>query len=474
MIYPRKYHRTIPLMLLSICSAAPSIFAADNLQFTGGMLHPVVVTPEKSTGLDNIYVIYDTTGVDMEILTANSRDIKVYKYGNLGGAYAEQITDLSIESDRVILHDIEGDKGYIIEDADRRYYYWVVNYLPYRFQLRSATPSDMSDCDATVLDVDGFAPAIPYFTINGQRMVLSRDIIVSYNTQVWDENRMEWVEQPAEEDVAYFDANIRITPPALCYTPFHIKGDRFLEEWNWAVETETITATPSAVSVMTEAIQDGNSVTSSDAAADSSESDNDSDDSDASNVIKGDESSLGGSAPADIEFRAYVTQGVMHYEWQMSSDPEFENVDYRFNEQNLQYTFLEEGTYYLRFIGSNSDGSCEAIGDTYTVAIGSSELLCPNAFSPDGDGVNDIWKVSYRSLVEFDCWIFDRYGAQLYHFTDPSSGWDGKRGGKAVKPGVYYYVITAVGADGKKYKKSGDINILTRRSVDNGGSNMAE
>ena len=101
------------------------------------------------------------------------------------------------------------------------------------------------------------------------------------------------------------------------------------------------------------------------------------------------------------------------------------------------------------------------------MSIGASELLCPNAFTPDGDGVNDLWRVSYRSLVEFECWIFDRYGAQLYNFKDPEGGWDGKYGGKLVKPGVYFYVITAVGADGKKYKKSGDINILRRRAGDN-------
>ena len=68
--------------------------------------------------------------------------------------------------------------------------------------------------------------------------------------------------------------------------------------------------------------------------------------------------------------------------------------------------------------------------------------------------------MAYRSLIEFRCSIFDRYGAEIISFDDPSQGWDGKRGGKVVKPGVYFYVIEAVGSDGKKYKKSGDINII--------------
>lgn len=84
----------------------------------------------------------------------------------------------------------------------------------------------------------------------------------------------------------------------------------------------------------------------------------------------------------------------------------------------------------------------------------------PNAFSPNGDGVNDEWKVAYRSLLEFNCWIFDRQGHQIYNLTSPDQGWDGKIGNKTVESGVFYYVIEAVGADGKKYKKSGDINVV--------------
>jgi hypothetical protein len=45
-------------------------------------------------------------------------------------------------------------------------------------------------------------------------------------------------------------------------------------------------------------------------------------------------------------------------------------------------------------------------------------------------------------------------------FTDPSSGWDGTYHGKLVDTGVYFYVVTATGSDGVKYKKRGDISIL--------------
>ncbi len=88
-------------------------------------------------------------------------------------------------------------------------------------------------------------------------------------------------------------------------------------------------------------------------------------------------------------------------------------------------------------------------------------LKCPNAFTPfNQDGVNDIWKVSYSSIIEFECHIFNRSGRKIISFTDPSQGWDGRFGGKFVPAGAYYYVIKARGADGKDYKLSGDINLI--------------
>ncbi len=93
--------------------------------------------------------------------------------------------------------------------------------------------------------------------------------------------------------------------------------------------------------------------------------------------------------------------------------------------------------------------------------IGESKLECPNAFSPGAsEGSNDEWKVSYKSIVSFDCHIFNRWGIEVAHLTDPSQGWDGRHNGKLVKSGVFYYVIQAEGADGKQYKLSGDINII--------------
>ena len=175
----------------------------------------------------------------------------------------------------------------------------------------------------------------------------------------------------------------------------------------------------------------------------------------------GNEGGLGGSAPAEITFTAYPTDAVAYREWQMSTDSGFETVERSFIDDVYQETFNEEGTFYVRYIAKNSDGTCDAVSDVYTVTIGESLLVCPNAFSPQGSpGVNDEWKVQYKSLISFKCWIYNRWGVQVCELTDASQGWDGKYKGKYVQSGTYYYVIQAVGADGKEYNRKGNINII--------------
>ena len=302
----------------------------------------------------------------------------------------------------------------------------------------------------------GDAPAITYYTINGQPRTLSREIYIDYVTQQFDKSLPGFVNADQRKVYESVGSVVSLSPPALCSTYFSVSADRFLRQWGMEKVLESPIVAPVAVECSTEAVQQ------------------ESDSEEGSNIMNGDSSGLGGSAPADISFYAYVSDAVIHYEWQMCRDQNFEVPDYRFYQQDLDYTFTEEGTFYLRFIGSNADGTCETFGDVYTVSIGASALECPNAFSPNGDGVNDVWKVSYRSLIDFHCEIFSRNGQPIYSFSDPSGGWDGSWHGRTVSPGVYYYVITATGADGKKYKKSGDINIISSPIRQSGTTPPAE
>ncbi|HEY4651740.1 MAG TPA: Ig-like domain-containing protein, partial [Pontibacter sp.] len=65
-----------------------------------------------------------------------------------------------------------------------------------------------------------------------------------------------------------------------------------------------------------------------------------------------------------------------------------------------------------------------------------------NAFSPDGDGINDTWTVpELRFYNDVEIVVMDRSGVRLFHTTDPEKGWDGKAKNGQVQSGAYFYII---------------------------------
>lgn len=422
--------------------------------FFGNDKEIIVITPERNTGLDALYVAYDINEISSMKINVSGQ-VSISKFSNLGGGYAQPV-EYRMESGYAVIDNPEGDMGYIIEYGDETSYFWIVNYHNHSMKLQGVQTADTRNCDNTEIDIAGEAAPIYYYTIDGRRCELSRDIEIDYSNLEWSDDAGNYQQVQMTKTISHLSGTVAITPPLYCSSTFSVTGDRFLDRWGIAQTVTSVSVTPNGLSCHTSAEQ--------------TNLPDEGEDSDASNVIKTEVNGIGGSAPVEVSFKAWTTDAVIHNEWQIASDEQFEYIDYRFNDQNLDYTFTDEGTYYIRYVGSNSDGSCETTGDTYTVGVGSSELKIPNAFTPNDDGINDVWKVSFRSLIDFRCTIFDRYGNQLYHFTDPSKGWDGKYKGKVVKPGVYFYVIEAKGSDGKKYKKGGDINIIKSKKYNNSAS----
>ena len=427
--------------------------------FTGDESHKIFEeVPAKNTGLDKVYVLYDSQQNRMQYTAGSSNaTVKWYKFGATGGAYAEEITSIERNGNVSVLKSVIPNSGYIIEENTNRKYVWVVNYADYRLRVNSIEAVNDGDCSSATLNVQGEGDAIVYYSINGARKVLDRKLKLIYNNLVWNETDLMWNSETQEEELQELKSTISLPAP-YCNTTFTLTGDRFLEYWGEGISVTSDEYQTQAVIVTTRAEQE------------QKEADN--------QVGGGDETTLGGSAPAVITFSAYYTDAVATKEWQMSHDAEFEEIADRRNEDEITVTFEEAGTTFWRFVCSNATGECSAYSDVYQVNIGESMLKCPNAFSPGvTEGVNDEWKVSYKSIVKFKCWIFNTWGVQLCELNDPSQGWDGKYKGKIVKPGVYYYVIDAEGSEGKKYKLKGDINVVglrKERNTENGEGEITE
>lgn len=104
--------------------------------------------------------------------------------------------------------------------------------------------------------------------------------------------------------------------------------------------------------------------------------------------------------------------------------------------------------------------SNDSVASDSTVVL-TSTLVMPNAFSPNDDQINDVYKVkSYQNIVEFRAYIFNRWGQKLFEWTNIDDGWDGKYRGNDVKQGTYFVLVKAKGADGQTYNIRKDVNLL--------------
>lgn len=193
-------------------------------------------------------------------------------------------------------------------------------------------------------------------------------------------------------------------------------------------------------------------------------------------------SNMSGNAPLVGRFQANpqnVGEYSANYEWRFTIDGESTPYLTRY-EENTEYTFTKAGTHnivvYATFINGNdtiayTQEYWDEIGPM-RVTISESKLEMPNAFSPNGDGINDIYKAKdgYQSIIEFHAYIFNRWGQKLYEWDDPAGGWDGKYNGKDVKQGVYFVLVKAKGADGRTFNIRRDVNLLRGYTEESGTS----
>lgn len=188
------------------------------------------------------------------------------------------------------------------------------------------------------------------------------------------------------------------------------------------------------------------------------------------------ESGFDGSAPMKAIFRAApedLGNYAARYEWRFRRQGDTKPFLVRYEEETA-YTFVESGAFVVELYATfvlGTDTIEYAADEPFMINISESKLEFPNAFTPNGDGTNDIFKAKegYQSIVSFEASVFSRWGKKLYSWSDPSGGWDGRSGGSAVPDGAYYLVVKARGADGKNYHIKKVINILRGYTEDTGG-----
>ena len=133
-------------------------------------------------------------------------------------------------------------------------------------------------------------------------------------------------------------------------------------------------------------------------------------------------------------------------------------------QQNPSHTYTDTGMYCITLIIVDPGGVCK---DTITKCIrvkAPFTFYVPNAFTPNGDGFNEMFMAMGTYIKTFDLDIFDRWGNHIFESTDIMKGWDGKvkdgPSNKISQEDVYVWKIRITDANNKQHNYIGHVNLV--------------
>ena len=129
---------------------------------------------------------------------------------------------------------------------------------------------------------------------------------------------------------------------------------------------------------------------------------------------------------------------------------------------NPVHVFETPGTFTVTLTSTDANGKTSVDTKEIVVTGNSSISAIPRELTPNGDGVNDVFSFNGKNLIKMSGQIFDGKGNIVFECNKVGAKWDGKtKNGEEAKSGLYFYLETAEGTDGKHYEQHGSIN-LTR------------
>ncbi len=164
-----------------------------------------------------------------------------------------------------------------------------------------------------------------------------------------------------------------------------------------------------------------------------------------------------GEAPLEVTFTDESVRGYL-YTW------DFGDSTFSYQQNPEPHIYYKPGEYTV-LLNIESERYCKDSLRSEIITVEPSALSIPNVFTPDGDPYNERFMVKSKSLRYLSIEIFSRSGMKVYAFSGEGenlknwTGWDGNINNSSVKarPGVYFYIIRALGwddvdYDGKAYR----------------------
>lgn len=159
-----------------------------------------------------------------------------------------------------------------------------------------------------------------------------------------------------------------------------------------------------------------------------------------------------GQAPLTVNLTNASTNAI-NYLWQFGTIDTSTQID-------PTYIVGSPGQFQICLIAYNSFG-CTDTSCSFIEVDENSVFVIPNIFTPNDDNVNDVFTVQGSGLKTLDAEIFNRWGHKIFEWHTTAGDWDGRTASGVPAPsGTYFYIIKAIGIDGKEYSEKGSFLLI--------------
>lgn len=144
--------------------------------------------------------------------------------------------------------------------------------------------------------------------------------------------------------------------------------------------------------------------------------------------------------------------GATHYQWEPAA--------YCDNPTSANPLVSPDVTTTFYVTGKTAHG-CQNTDSVQIVVVKNPVFFIPNVFSPDQNGLNDIFvPLVYCDFSLSRFAVYNRYGQQVYSTATAGAGWDGNLNGKKADVGTYFWYIEGKNVKGQKVTRKGDVQLI--------------
>jgi len=431
----------IRFIRLAICFLWMTLPVFAQYTVTGGAKEPLLVVDNRIAKFQ-VYLVYGMENVTISY-TSSSSSHKWYRYKTK--ALENEPVTSTIQGSASAIRNLTEGYGYFVLEGDSystANFVWIIDYSNYPVDIQNLSVATGSaapnPCVSIRLGGTNRTQPLYYQTPDGIQTLLDRKFEVAYHTMEWIESSKRFINVLKIDSIDNSRLFTNTLAAPLCDTKVEVTGDLFARYFGVEKMATTDFYEAVAVEVYFE------------------------------EQILSDNQEEGGEfqAPVEIRFSAYANEPVANfYEWKIirEKDTLFTRLG-----PEMEFTFDLAGPYTVTAAVYDRKRTCASEPYAYRFFVTETQLFIPNVFTPEGSpGVNDEFRVTYKSILRFRASIINRWGTVLYQWTDPSKGWDGKYRGQYVPAGAYHYVIEYTGTDGKARKRTGDINVVRSGRIQN-------